>query len=234
MRFRPYPVMTVLALAALIALGWLGSWQWSRYIGKLNRVDIPIQTSETVQLTALDIEGAEAQSLYAVIDGEPVWRRYVPAIIDGDEGRIVLTPWDAISGAGPVSLPLSGLGSVERDGRVFVRPAVRHSVFGPANEPAKNIWYQYDGTAMMANMGLSRMEGVAVAEPVDLTIRDGADLSQIRLTANPFASPALSDPLPPARHLGYALTWWGLALSLIVFYVSYHVAQGRLRLRGKA
>ena len=48
------------------------------------------------------------------------------------------------------------------------------------------------------------------------------------LTDNPYAKPNAGDPLPPERHLGYALTWWGLALALVVIYVIYHIRAGRL------
>ncbi len=37
-----------------------------------------------------------------------------------------------------------------------------------------------------------------------------------RATPNPFALAPGADALPPARHLGYALTWYGLALVLLV------------------
>jgi cytochrome oxidase assembly protein ShyY1 len=49
-----------------------------------------------------------------------------------------------------------------------------------------------------------------------------------RADANPFAHAPGVDPLPPARHLGYALTWYGLALVLIVIYLAYHISVGRL------
>jgi surfeit locus 1 family protein len=48
---------------------------------------------------------------------------------------------------------------------------------------------------------------------------------------NPYAAPNAGDPLPPERHLGYAITWWGLAAALLGVYVVYHVKTGRLRLR---
>ena len=53
---------------------------------------------------------------------------------------------------------------------------------------------------------------------------------------NPFAQPGGSDVLPPERHLGYALTWWGLAGALVGVYLAFHARQGRLviSLRPKA
>ena len=55
------------------------------------------------------------------------------------------------------------------------------------------------------------------------------------LLANyPFALAPGADVLPPARHLGYAITWYGLALVLIVIYFAYHVSVGRLSFRPPA
>jgi surfeit locus 1 family protein len=50
-----------------------------------------------------------------------------------------------------------------------------------------------------------------------------------RAIANPFARMADADPLPPERHLGYAITWWGLAATLACIYFFYHASIGRLR-----
>jgi surfeit locus 1 family protein len=35
------------------------------------------------------------------------------------------------------------------------------------------------------------------------------------------------------QHLSYAITWYGLALSLLIVYFSYHVSNGRLRIKKK-
>lgn len=233
MRFRPYPVMTVFAAASVIVLVTLGNWQWDRYQAKQGQSDLPTAPTAIVTLTALDIPGAEAQSIYAVIEGEPVWRRYVPATIDDGDGGVVLTPWDGVAGPMPVSLPLAGLGSVTRESRVFARPAAKRGAFSPEDQPDKNIWYHFDGPAILAGLGLDGAGDVIVVEPATLMIRPGDDLARAQATENPFATPVRPDPLPPARHLGYALTWWGLALGLIVFYLGFHVSNGRLSSRSK-
>jgi len=35
------------------------------------------------------------------------------------------------------------------------------------------------------------------------------------------------------QHLSYAITWYGLALSLLFVYFSYHVSSGRLGVKKK-
>jgi surfeit locus 1 family protein len=49
-----------------------------------------------------------------------------------------------------------------------------------------------------------------------------------RAVANPFALAPGAEALPPERHLGYALTWYGLAVVLAVIYFAYHASVGRL------
>ena len=51
------------------------------------------------------------------------------------------------------------------------------------------------------------------------------------LIDNPYAR--LDDELPPQRHFGYAITWWGLAMALIGVYPAFHHQKGRLRFRNE-
>lgn len=43
--------------------------------------------------------------------------------------------------------------------------------------------------------------------------------------------PGIED-MPPSRHIGYALTWYGIALGLLGVYFGFHVAEKRLTLPG--
>ena len=53
------------------------------------------------------------------------------------------------------------------------------------------------------------------------------------LIDNPYARLRLDDELPPQRHFGYAITWWGLAMALIGVYLAFHHQKGRLRFRNE-
>ena len=53
------------------------------------------------------------------------------------------------------------------------------------------------------------------------------------LIDNPYARLRLDDELPPQRHFGYAITWWGLAIALIGVYLAFHYQKGRLRFRNE-
>jgi surfeit locus 1 family protein len=95
--------------------------------------------------------------------------------------------------------------------------------FAPPPQPLQRAWYVADLAAMGRNSGLS-----AVADYYIAGAYVGADG---RATSNPFALAHGADAMPPARHLGYALTWYGLAGVLLVIYFAYHMSAGRLSLR---
>jgi len=85
----------------------------------------------------------------------------------------------------------------------------------PANDAAGNRWYWYDPSAL--------------AEAFD------ADILPVVLEASEGqlpAGPAVPVPQPmavnlPNNHLGYAITWYGLALGLVAVYALYGLKRGR-------
>jgi surfeit locus 1 family protein len=95
--------------------------------------------------------------------------------------------------------------------------------FAHAPLPLQRLWFYVDLAAMGRNAGLQNVTDYYITS--SYVGPDG------RATANPFARAHGADVLPPARHLGYALTWYGLALVLLVIYFTYHANAGRLSLR---
>ena len=90
--------------------------------------------------------------------------------------------------------------------------------FAPAPRPHRRLWFATDLAAMGRNAGLEAVANTYVA--ASYTGPDG------RAVANPFAHGG--DQLPPARHLGYSITWYGLAIVLLAIYFAYHASVGRL------
>lgn len=110
------------------------------------------------------------------------------------------------------------LGQVGGDVTVvgLVREAGERNAFTPANDPARNEWYWRDLPGLQASAFTSDVNYAPVM--VDADARP----------ANPGGWPeggAALAPLPN-RHLGYALTWYGLAVALIAVFFSF--ARGRL------
>ena len=231
MKFRPMPVLTVFTLASLIILIMLGNWQYSRYSEKLARVETPPPAAQTVNVEIDTSNPGNAQQVYGITDGESLWRRYVPGRING-EGPVVLVLWDAVSSINPVPLKISDVDAdYSRVANVFFRP-VSHGGMSSQNAPEKDTWYRYDPEGMVARLGYDQATA-DVVESVEVTVRLGEDMSRARRTGNGYANLEPADPLPPERHFGYALTWWGMAIGLLGVYFTLHHSRGRLKFRSK-
>ncbi len=226
MTFKPLPAMTTGGLAALFLLLWLGGWQWQRYQQKRDAPEALEAALREVSVSIAPAPGARVQAVYGLVDGQSVWRRYAPGRIAGDpSGELVLVLWDVYAGVDPEPLPLDGMGTVTRLSAVFERSPTS-SAFVAQNRPENDVWYGFDGQAMLRNLGFRAERPPRVVEPAEIEFSH--PVLGPRTVANPYAAPQLVDPLPPQRHLGYALTWWGLALGLLAMYAAYHVSVGRL------
>jgi surfeit locus 1 family protein len=228
MTFRPMPLLSVLTLISLGILIMLGQWQYDRYATKMANPTLyeAVQESGAIEVEIDGSSTANAQLVYGFADSEPIWRRYVPGI-DALTGETVLIMVEATGGPQPVQVAVSDFaGDRSFDGFVTEKSASLSS-FGSNDDPENNVWYAFNPTRMAERLGLSGTP--AIAEPVIMTVRNADNLSQTRQTFNPYAFAKPMDPLPPERHFGYALTWWGMALGLIGVYVALHRAQGRLK-----
>jgi len=227
MTFRPLPVMTALAVASLVILVLLGNWQYERYSEKRSAAPEDLPDLVEISGTVPDLPDRSVQHVYGIADAEPIWRRYVPLRLSGS-GETVLLALDATGGPRPVqsSVP-DGL-----DYSGAVRLFERDSRSSQRNRPEDNSWYVFDLQGILDAYALGP-EVERVAEPVELVIRNADDLTRTRTTANPYGAPQPIDDLPPERHFGYALTWWGLAVALFVMYFVFHASQGRFSLKGR-
>jgi len=228
MTFRPMPLLTVLSVVSLVILMMLGSWQYQRYSEKMARPAIA-QIDDEVARLEIAIDRAVAgniQQVYGFADSEPIWRRYAPGYVVGTDTP-VLVMIEATGGAVPVAEAISDLpSSISYDG-ILARKVQNNSAFNAKDNPDEDQWYTLAPDQMWRNLGLPGEP--LVAEPIIMTVKNASDLSQSRLTANPYAFAKAIDPLPPERHFGYALTWWGMALGLIGVYVALHRSRGRLK-----
>jgi len=228
MTFRPMPLLTLFTIASLVILILLGNWQYARYSEKKAQGAVANDPFETVRVEVAQTKSGRAQQVYGIVDGEAVWRRYVPGCIDG-EGPLVLLLWDAVAGTDPVPLAIDGLGDFEGRANVFERPAQTGGL-AASSKPERDLWYGFNGPAMLDNFGYETSDP-RVVEPDKMTVRLGEDMSRSRQTENPYATLKGRDPLPPERHFGYAITWWGMAIGLIGVYLAFHRSQGRLSFR---
>jgi surfeit locus 1 family protein len=221
-RFRPLPLMTVFALAALVALVMLGRWQWDKYVLKSRAAHEPVAQMTLSNYQVLP-EGVQFVHGIRPDTHQDGWRVLMPVQYGA---TVVFVDSDFVAQAAPPKAsevrPIPALRSGAAISGATIRPE-KPGPFAPAPILMQRIWFYIDLAAMGRNAGLSHVTNYYVASSYV-----GADG---RATPNPFALANGADVLPPARHLGYALTWYGLALVLLVIYFAYHVNAGRLSLR---
>lgn len=220
-RFRPIWLMTVLTVLALAVLVMLGRWQWERYSEKIAAAEAPAPELTIANYQPLE-EGIQFVYGLRADTHEQGWRVFAP-VQYGD--AVVFVDSDFIPGPTPPDpsevriSPALKFGAPIRGGSVRPDPPAPLTL---APRPLQRLWFAIDLPAMGRNAGFPN-----VADYYLTATYVGADG---RATPNPFTHAPGVDPLPPARHMGYAITWYGLALVLVVIYFAYHISAGRLGL----
>lgn len=233
---------TLFTLAGLAVLIGLGTWQMSRKAWKeelqskiaARAKAEPVTLAEALQRWNAngDIEylrvrmsgrlrHAEERHVFAIDDKlGPGFHIYTPLETFG--GRLVLVN----RGFVPAGLKEPGTRAVGQvNGAVTITGLVRRPMargwFTPASEPERNMFYWPDHSTMLGG----RREG-AKGELVPLPFFVDAEASP----ENPggFPKGGVTRLLLANRHLEYALTWYGLALTLIGVFVAFAVGRWRL------
>ncbi|WP_323762133.1 SURF1 family protein [Maricaulis sp.] len=221
LRFRPLPVLTVFALASLVLLVMLGGWQMQRMAWKSDLI------------AAYEARGAAVSFREAICSPQagavspPVTG---PVPLTGETLRLYAlretAGWMRLAlmrapvceaGAAPRYLLVevafedwvSGEQTTVQTWRVETPPTA--GLFTPGNDPDTNAWYSHDAETMAVALGI-----------------DPGSLLDVWARSDNGMPLSLSQT-PPAKHLGYALTWYGLALALVGVYLALHVSRGRLR-----
>ena len=217
---------TAVALAILLALG---TWQVQRLAWKENliatiesRVDAePLPLAEVEKISANEIEYQPVmasgtfrhdleQYFFATHDGQSGWFVYTP--LDLGNGRFVFVnrgfvPYDRKDPATRTDGQMAGPVTVTGLARTILTE--KPSSLLPDNDPAKNIFYWKDLSAMATHAGLDR------STLVDFFI----DQRKSDVPGGyPVGGVTIVDL--PNSHLQYAVTWYGLALALAGVYVA--------------
>jgi surfeit locus 1 family protein len=88
-----------------------------------------------------------------------------------------------------------------------LRASPQRTGFMPANEPSRNVWFAYDIPQMATALGQPNLAPFYLEAALDPAAPPGAPLGgQTRFQL-------------PDNHLGYALTWYALAIALAVIFV---------------
>jgi len=218
---------TLLGCALLVGLGvWqLQRLQWKRDL--VARLEASAAASPVALAEALkrwrgggDIEhlrvrfsgeflhGGELHLYSLAAGGRPGWRVITPMRLEG--GAIVLVDRGFVPAQlkSPESRPQGQIeGRAEVTGQI--RLAAARGAFTPDNDPVANEWYWRDLGAM-ARAGLAHPAGQRVlpffVESEEAPVPGG------------WPRGGAVTVMPSNRHLGYAVTWFGLAVVLLAVY----------------
>jgi surfeit locus 1 family protein len=224
-----------MGLAILVGLG---NWQMSRKVWKealiakiAQRVGAPpIPLANDSQVARVETDDAEylhvslkgrfhhdkERYLYAPAPAGLGWHVYSP--LEWAPGRFVWINRGFVPDArkDPSTRTQGQLaGEVEISGLLRIRQA--KSMFTPDNDVARNLWYWPDVAAMQASAFGTAANAAAFTVDTDARSEPPGGLPRGGVTRLDL----------PNRHLEYALTWYGLALTLIAVFVAF--ARGLLR-----
>jgi len=222
------------ALAALAFLLGLGTWQIQRKTWKDDLVAqirqrttaapvaLPTGAADLPEYTRIRAlgrfdHGAERHVYSPATEGSG-WLIFTPMLVENADGPVpvmVNRGWVPEHLKAPADRPQ---GQIE--GATSVIGLIRHpekpSIFTPANDPDRNMWFSRDVASML---GSARCAGACPPYYIDAEA----------IPANPGGWPrgGTTNLALPNRHLEYALTWYGLAATLIGVFLAF--AAGRLK-----
>jgi len=240
MTFRPMLWPTLFGVVALAILISLGNWQMERLAwkeGLLAKIEAGL-AAEPKPVPARDVWGTldSASLRYTPVQAmgrfahEAEVHAYISSI-EGEPGYHVITPLE-LSGGGWLLVdrgfvPIARKAASSRqqgqvEGEVTVTGILispdEANAFTPEPDVTKNVWY---------HRPIDRIAELAGLSPVFPLMLDADS------TENPGGLPVggqtrleLKNP-----HLGYAMTWYGLAATLLAIWLAFHIARGRIRLR---
>ncbi|RLQ87458.1 SURF1 family protein [Notoacmeibacter ruber] len=227
----------MLVASAFVVLIALGTWQVKRLAWKedllatidsriheaalpLSDIQGVLQVPGGVEFTPVKVSGnfiaGRAVFFLATFDGQSGWYVYQPFALlpgqwEGSDSDILLVnrgfvPYDqrdayAMGADAP-------LGVTEIEGIAREMPSEKPSSLLPNNQPEDGLFFWKDGPTMAKALGIN--PGNVLPVFVDLG-RPGADVPR-----GTWPHPGVTQVSLPNNHLSYALTWYGLAVVLVV------------------
>jgi surfeit locus 1 family protein len=238
MQFRPLPLFTLAAAAMLAVLLTLGFWQLHRLQWKL---DLIAQVNRNLTLPPVSLDTALAMGkgaeyrrvalggrfdhgkeayLRGLVDGTPVWHVITPLVTD--DGRTLLVDRGIVPD-GLRDPAKRRAGQIDGERRIIGvwRTPDPPGFFTPPPDFAHRLWYSRDVTSIAA------ADRIAPAAPV---------IVEADAAPNPGGWPKGGQTQVTFRneHLQYAITWFGLAATLLGVYLAFHISKGRLGWKKKA
>lgn len=220
-RFRPRFWPSFATLVALVILCGLGTWQVERLAWKTDLIQLLTERVNAPPLPVDQVMAMGDRGAWRPVSATgrlleiPRHRLFVEArdgligsrvlgVLETPDGRSFLVDrgWAPDNEeAPPVTAAQVELRAILRD-----RSAEHRTMFVPENEPAKGRWYWVDMPSISSALGRE-------LEPWELQLLPGS----------PGATAGVEAPRIdlPNNHLGYAITWYGLAIGLLGVYLAF-------------
>ncbi len=229
--FRPGFIPTLAMLPLLALLLWLGQWQWNRAAEKQTLLDrwagqallAPValptapdgNTTATAQFLRVFASGVYLPGSQVLLDnqtrgGKAGYRVLTPLLLADGSALMVDRGWVALPGNARDRLPNVAISSANRrvQGRLdHFRQAALREATGPllaVRDNRPRVMNYPDSAAVSAAIGRPVYPLVLLLEGTepDGFVREDA--------------PTLS--FGPERHVGYAIQWWALAVTLVLLW----------------
>ena len=223
--FRPLPVLTVFSVLALTLLVSLGVWQMQRMSWKTDLIAAYAGRGAVTsfqQALCGDHTGAFGPSITAPAPLAGPQLRYYTLRDQPGWVRVSLMPAPACNADTAPGFLFVETGFEDLDGNIIARPQAwriellpRPGSFASGNDPDTNQWYIFDRDMMARALETDPDQVLDVWARADLGL------------------PSSLSQTPPSKHLGYAVTWFGLAAALIGVYLGLHLVSGRLGVAGR-
>ena len=218
---RNWPVVITAALG-IVVLCALGAWQVQRLSWKqdlLSQIEARSQF-EPVSLAAA-LSATETEFLKVSVKGryQPEASKLMIAVFNGSPGWEVVTPLvtaDHLILVDRGLVPDAMRGQTLGGGEVEVTGVLRshdspRGFFSPDNDPVANQWYWWDVPAMLA-----ATPGVPGVKAVPLVLHLAPTVGDLGFPRPQAVNAGLAN-----NHLQYAITWFALAVALLVIAALY-------------
>lgn len=234
-RRRELLLAASLTMVAVGVFASLGTWQVQRLHWKHRLIEIVTARTQAPAIPApgrddpLTKEGDALDYTRVTVEGRFLEGHdaHVQALLGephgplGGPGAWILSPLRRADGAivwiNRGFVPVDRVGEatpVRANAEVHVEGIARRSEprgsFTPDDEPAKNLWFVRDPTRLSAAFGLPVAATLPYTIDADASLTPPSGLPQAGETRLSF----------PDNHLGYALTWYGLAIAALGVFLA--------------
>ncbi len=234
--FAPSLTMTICVLLSLVVLTGLGTWQVKRLFWKqelihrfeaniaapvIDWIDFeplwkmgpkPHEEFRRVRITGLLLREHEMYQTGRSPAGEPGLYILTPMRLDNGQEILINLGWTESDYRNQKSVALlTEPSTIEGMFRIARPPTGIRAWVLPKNDTVKNTWYTLDLPMMKAHTGL---ENLNTGFYIKL-IQEGEVL------------PSTKELKIHNAHLEYAVTWYGLALVLLVMYIIFGIQRAK-------